>query len=338
MDRKLLLQSPSEQSRLLHEVPEVIADVVEAELTFEDSPRKDKLGCLPELAPGTSELPSTDFKGNGTSCCPNGGKDPAALVTPVKGDQPILVEERQQSEGTLSKKSSEKNHIFAPDVKDGDILQREQHQSVLEVKQHHSKALLPEELPRESDFVSQKNYFSAISGGKKNQSVDFGQMQEKKRHTLIADFIKERHQTVLEVKQHCSKSPLLEELPQKSHTFALEGQCNVVSQKTSHEQTNEKKPKMSTANLIELSDDDEQDLNHAPIKQAAENNECSKWYCVGPHGEKRGPLSMSLLKRWSDTSSYALHFKVWRTDQSQQDAISLSDALCHNFPQNRRES
>lgn len=261
-----------------------------------------------------------------------------ALVTPVKGDQPILVEERQQSEGTLSKKSSEKNHIFAPDVKDGDILQREQHQSVLEVKQHHSKALLPEELPRESDFVSQKNYFSAISGGKQNQSVDSGQIQEKKRHTLIADFIKERHQTVLEVKQHCSKSPLLEELPQKSHTFALEGQCNVVSQKTSHEQTNEKKPNMSTANLIELSDDDEQDLNHAPIKQAAENNECSKWYCVGPHGEKRGPLSMSLLKRWSDTSSYALHFKVWRTDQSQQDAISLSDALCHNFPQNRRES
>lgn len=77
----MLLQKPSEQSRLLHEVPEVIADVVEAELTFEDSSRKDKQGCLPELAPGTSELPCTDLKGKGTSCYPNGGKYPTGLLS-----------------------------------------------------------------------------------------------------------------------------------------------------------------------------------------------------------------------------------------------------------------
>lgn len=81
MDRKMLLQKPSEQSRLLHEVPEVIADVVAAELTFEDSSRKDKQGCLPELAPGTSELPCTDLKGKGTSCYPNGGKYPTGLLS-----------------------------------------------------------------------------------------------------------------------------------------------------------------------------------------------------------------------------------------------------------------
>lgn len=81
MDRKMLLQKPSEQSRLLHEVPEVIADVLEAELTFEDSSRKDKQGCLPELAPGTTELPSTDLKGKGTSCYTNGGKYPAGSLS-----------------------------------------------------------------------------------------------------------------------------------------------------------------------------------------------------------------------------------------------------------------
>lgn len=79
MDRKLLLQTPSEQSRLLHEIPDVIADVPELEPAFGDSVRTDKQGQygFAELVRGTSKLPSTDLKGSGTSCSLDAGTDPA---------------------------------------------------------------------------------------------------------------------------------------------------------------------------------------------------------------------------------------------------------------------
>jgi len=54
MDRKQKLGSPSEQLRLLSEIPKVIPEMVNTNLSPEDSSRKDKLEQkdLPELTIG----------------------------------------------------------------------------------------------------------------------------------------------------------------------------------------------------------------------------------------------------------------------------------------------
>ncbi|KAK9286674.1 hypothetical protein L1049_015075 [Liquidambar formosana] len=84
--------------------------------------------------------------------------------------------------------------------------------------------------------------------------------------------------------------------------------------------------------VIELSDDDEQTPVVAIGKQTLEDQESSIWHYVGPRGETKGPYSMSLLKRWSNSSSYALKCKVWKIGQSQEQAILMGDALHQIFP------
>lgn len=66
MDKKLLLETPSEQLRLLNEVPEVIADIENFEPTLENSPSHDKRehDGLPEALRGSSQTPSSDKREN----------------------------------------------------------------------------------------------------------------------------------------------------------------------------------------------------------------------------------------------------------------------------------
>ncbi|KAJ6979377.1 hypothetical protein NC653_027510 [Populus alba x Populus x berolinensis] len=81
MDRKLLLQTPVEQTRLLQEVPEVIADEIEVQSACKDMSRKDEQTELPKSAlKGTSPPPKRSSEGiiKGSSCCLDDGANGAA--------------------------------------------------------------------------------------------------------------------------------------------------------------------------------------------------------------------------------------------------------------------
>ncbi|KAK7333051.1 hypothetical protein VNO80_29811 [Phaseolus coccineus] len=96
----------------------------------------------------------------------------------------------------------------------------------------------------------------------------------------------------------------------------------------------EKELSTPTKNVIVLSDDDEEETIVGDIssgRKAGENPDISIWHCVGPCGERGGPYKMSTLKRWTGTSSNPLEFKVWKTGQSETEAISLTDALKRFF-------
>lgn len=86
MDKLLKLQTPSEQSRLLNEIPEVIADIVEPEPGCEDSTRKDQnedWDSLPESAHRrASKNPAWNLKSSSLSCRLNDSTDTAGY-TPV---------------------------------------------------------------------------------------------------------------------------------------------------------------------------------------------------------------------------------------------------------------
>ncbi|KAI8552539.1 hypothetical protein RHMOL_Rhmol06G0274800 [Rhododendron molle] len=81
--------------------------------------------------------------------------------------------------------------------------------------------------------------------------------------------------------------------------------------------------------LIDLSsdDDDNDDTDIAISKEKIEDQDTSLWLCLGPNEERMGPLSLQLLKRWSETSSFALKFKVWKTGEREENAIWMSEAI-----------
>lgn len=79
----LLLQMPAEQSRLIHEIPEVVADVAEPEPASENSPREDKeehKTLSESTLRSVSRIQTSILENNGVSCCRNDGMDDAGMT------------------------------------------------------------------------------------------------------------------------------------------------------------------------------------------------------------------------------------------------------------------
>ncbi|XP_039018875.1 uncharacterized protein At5g08430-like isoform X1 [Hibiscus syriacus] len=77
-----LLQTPSEQSRLLHEVPEVVAEAAEPEPALKDSLKeyREEHKASSESAPGSiSRIQKCISENNVVSSCPNDGMDAAVI-------------------------------------------------------------------------------------------------------------------------------------------------------------------------------------------------------------------------------------------------------------------
>lgn len=89
--------------------------------------------------------------------------------------------------------------------------------------------------------------------------------------------------------------------------------------------------KPEAAEVIELdsgSDDESYHLKTAVEQKMVEDPESYVWNVSGPDGiTKMKRYSLSVLKRWSVASNYALQFKVWKEGQSEEQAIPLGDAL-----------
>lgn len=82
--------------------------------------------------------------------------------------------------------------------------------------------------------------------------------------------------------------------------------------------------------VIDLGSDDDNDsqTNAAVDLTTLEDTENKLWLISGPDGVPReDKYELSLLKRWSEITNYALRFKVWKEDQSQEQAIPLGDAV-----------
>ncbi|KAM7482041.1 hypothetical protein LguiB_006624 [Lonicera macranthoides] len=177
---------------------------------------------------------------------------------------------------------------------------------------------------------------------------------EKKHHGQVS---------IPEEKHHLTETSL-KELPQQTPNVSPKVQLNALeierprspkdqsndtlqseqNQQSSHFSTKQTAPvdfagakceDPPTVQLIELSSDDEEDNNDggdAAIGiQELEDTESSVWHFLGTDGEPKGPYSLSFLKRWSDYTSFALKFKVWKTSQSEENGICLGDAVNRGF-------
>ncbi|KAJ8765318.1 hypothetical protein K2173_012015 [Erythroxylum novogranatense] len=78
--------------------------------------------------------------------------------------------------------------------------------------------------------------------------------------------------------------------------------------------------------VIDLSDDDDENMDHQNSDDL--NPGIYIWYYVDPHGHIQGPFSISALKRWKEADYFPPDFKVWKTGQSQEEAVLLSEVIC----------
>ncbi|KAF9620827.1 hypothetical protein IFM89_014764 [Coptis chinensis] len=61
-------------------------------------------------------------------------------------------------------------------------------------------------------------------------------------------------------------------------------------------------------------------------------SETEKLWCYqDPSGKTQGPFSMVQLRKWSTTGHFPVDLKIWKTPETQEDAILLNDALAGKF-------
>ena len=56
------------------------------------------------------------------------------------------------------------------------------------------------------------------------------------------------------------------------------------------------------------------------------------WHYQDPSGNIQGPFSIIQLRKWNIKGHFPPHFRVWRTNERQEDSILLTDALDGRFP------
>ncbi|XP_057991050.1 zinc finger CCCH domain-containing protein 19-like isoform X3 [Hevea brasiliensis] len=209
MDRLLLLRTPTEQSRLLHDIPEIIADEAEVETAENDLSSKDEKGnnTSPESACGGMSKPCRKSS--------SGNRIPSYL-----NDGANFAEQKQQSEEPKSEEMVKQHHTNHARGGD-DFHQTESCESPLEVKQNCSKASHPELISGQLlASIPQGQPIASGSGQKQQSEEPESEEMARQHHTSHASGGEGIHQTescesALEVKQNHSKA---------SHSKLISGQ------------------------------------------------------------------------------------------------------------------
>lgn len=68
-----------------------------------------------------------------------------------------------------------------------------------------------------------------------------------------------------------------------------------------------------------LSPGTEQSVNDVEI--------CKIWYYHDPSGKVQGPFTMMQLRKWNESGHFPLNLTIWRTDETVEDSLLLTDAL-----------
>lgn len=106
----------------------------------------------------------------------------------------------------------------------------------------------------------------------------------------------------------------------------------VTNSKESKPQQNSEKTAVPTE-VIDLSDDESEPEDEMGTNEIVnEFSDNAIWHYFDPQGKIQGPFSLNILKRWSNYNYFHPGFKVWKTGQSQNEAVHLVDVLRKAFP------
>ncbi|KAF8404023.1 hypothetical protein HHK36_008899 [Tetracentron sinense] len=329
-----LLQTSSEQLRLLQEVPKVIADEIELEICRQDSPEDGKLGkdcLLRSVLIGASEIPSGDLSMNGNESC----------VTFVRKD-------------TAGKELKKPKHLPSPHcwlVNEAVLL--ELTRKYTDIASNDDLCLIPlhvSNIPGVGASINEnaasKIVISYSAGNGDESDVINESTAKKEAEGIGAAFMISREDEMEQKQNHSgvsvpeeqSESSVAKELHLQFETFVRENQSDAfdrgerpqssaffadeqknqpveVEEKSSREihivNLDEDEGVQGEVQVIELSDDDEEP--NATRNQSLENPESLVWHYVDPQGlEDRPDPRRSNLIDWCALQDVPKEMKIKR--------------------------
>ncbi|CAL0323858.1 unnamed protein product [Lupinus luteus] len=326
LQKREKLQNPVEQERLLHEIPQAIAEDLESESPTSDVPED---GELESLTPYVSDK---RVENNSRELRKSASKQ-ASLVTEV----PKAVEG-----GFLWKATK-------PDVP-GDLELESQIPVVPDKGVKNNLQELWKTTSKKAHLVSEAPKAVADGFLLKATKLDIADLVKEETNSpkstsglyaasKVPLFNMEMNSTVLNVFSrgtaavHQSSTMPLQQQPVQ-HIDLNEDVSNAdESNETKICKASEDRPvNPSQPDVKQLSDDDEGKKSKTTIQVPAEVLESLIWYYRDPHGAVQGPFSLTSLKRWSDGNYFPPNFMVWKDGQSQFESELLVTILNQFFP------
>lgn len=273
LERKQLLQKPSEQTRLLLEVPKVIAEELEPEATLQD--------------------PEENVKEENSS--PNiitKSPEQRSLFLEV----PKVIVEKLEPEATLQDPAEDVKHEFSSPKSiirgtSADMSYDDEGDQTLSNHNFRSAdaagsgdAAIPSRVTFCSSYVSTEGERAYINGT----------MPVKEANGVVG--VTETYK--LDIKMEDQPDTSAGKMHQPMNT--VEKGSRGISQKITEPQ------------VIELSDDDEEDEYPRGRLKIVDHPDSIIWYYVDPQGSTQGPFSMSSLKRWKESNYFPPGFMVWK--------------------------
>ncbi|KAJ1262976.1 hypothetical protein BS78_09G148900 [Paspalum vaginatum] len=298
LDKKQLLRKPSEQQRLLEEVPQVIPEIedskdTELEVTAQHNPiQKSTAPCQGtngENIVSSKRCSEETYKGtNGTrasflkSCAEKKFKATDAYTD---GGTAVTHTEKQGIEATKAKNA-------------GDI-------------------------PSVQKLDAEVAGVKASTDGGTSGTCDQRRSTEGLIATISDDGLTE-----------ATKAPTASDAPE---TFVQKQRTKGADVITIEDDDDDCSDKGGQAALVDLEADDTRDTHpiqhqerrdrrHMMVNGGASLHGCI-WYYIDPQGDEQGPFPMEYLCNWWNNGFFTDDFKVWRTGQTSNEAILLIDAL-----------
>ncbi|CAD6272100.1 unnamed protein product [Miscanthus lutarioriparius] len=312
LDKKQLLRKPSEQQRLLEEVPQVIPEMEDSKDTEFQVKGQDK-----PIQKSTVALQGTN--GTGSPCLKN------CTEKKFKGTG---------GERTLSLKSllEEKTEVTTAYTDGGTAVIHTPNQSTKAAvafspvlpKYLHGQAAT--EANNAGDIspvqkLDDEGAKASIDGDKTGTDVQCRSIEATKANTgsdAPGSFLQKQ----------CAKAAdvitIEDDNDDDNHPCDKGEQTAVVAFEE------------KTAVVVDLEADDAGDNHpvqhetnsrgHRHEKVNGEVPQCI-WYYIDPQGEEQGPFIMQHLRMWWESGFFTKDFRVWRAGQTSKDAILLTDAL-----------
>ncbi|CAI8597139.1 unnamed protein product [Vicia faba] len=322
IDRKIKLESPSEQSRLLSEIPNVIPEMVYTNLSPEDSSREDKLEFSSEQSRLLSEIPNVIPEMVYTNLSPEDSSrkdnlefpsEQSCLLSEIPKVIPEMVDTNLSPEDSSRLDKLEQNDL-------SEIAIGENCSSVEQYSTHDDFAQC---LDKRTDDADDRNL---------SVNMDVNQTIQERQSVTLADSVKATAIDVImlsdsdedDSKIKVTSSERKEVETPKATTAGRKGveSPEITSAGRKRSETPEipscRRKGVESSEVISAG------------RKRLETPEIPNFHCSGVYSGKRGPFSLSVLKIYSESLSgltSPLDFKVWKEGESEREAIPLRDAL-----------
>ncbi|KAH7520995.1 hypothetical protein FEM48_Zijuj08G0204600 [Ziziphus jujuba var. spinosa] len=301
--RKLLLQSPSEQSRLLEKLPGVIADVVEIEPVFDNSFTKESHISVEVDLPQESHISDYEVQ----SDLRRKRHHPVSEIK-KRYSKSLFMEEVQERPLSFASESQssvipEKQHQGDPDIGEW-----KNQPTGIQKEQVENKSSKSVELDELSDH--DRDHEDVHENPTRAVWYSLGPHDEVMGPYSMSMLKQWCHTTSYEMKYKVWKAGQSQKeaifLTDAIHRFGSDIGGKRTEQPNEIQMEDMENKSSKSVKLIELSDSDED----GDCEVAHESPTCAVWHYLGPHGQIMGPYSMEMPKRWRDSSSYEMKYKV----------------------------